>query len=79
MIYGRNDLINNGKFKNKTMNTTEKIKNFFNSKLIKETKEVENEWNDEPKLRISKTVQPDERLPFNETFLNAYKYLNNKI
>jgi hypothetical protein len=64
--------------KNKTMNTTEKLRNFFNSKLIKETKEVENEWNDEPKLRISKTVQPDERLSFNETFLNAHKQLNNK-
>jgi hypothetical protein len=60
------------------MNTTEKLRNFFNSKLIKETKEVENEWNDKPKLKIARTVQPDERLSLTETFLNAHKQLNNK-
>lgn len=32
-----------------------------------------------PELKISKTVQPDKRLGFNETFLNAHQELNDKV
>lgn len=58
------------------MKTQNKIHSFFNRS--KASNLLENTFipNTERKsLRIAKTVQPDERLTFNEVFINARKEL----
>ena len=49
---------------------TEKLRTFF-----KKTGKVQEVSWDANVLRIKKTVQPDERLSFNDTFLNIHKQL----
>ena len=48
------------------------IKKFFN----RETKQQD--WEENVYIPIKKTVQPDKRLTFNETFKHINKQLNNE-
>ena len=59
------------------MNTQKAIEAFFSR--FKDTKHEENTLtleSDKKGLRIKETIQPDERLTFNETFQHIYKQLN---
>jgi len=49
---------------------TDKLKAFF-----RRTGQLETVSWDENVLKVKKTVQPDKRLTFNETFLNIHKQL----
>ena len=50
---------------------TDKLKAFF--KRTGQVKEVS--WDENIYIPIKKTIQPDERLSFNETFENIHKQL----
>ena len=59
------------------MNTQKAIEAFFSR--FKDTKHEENVLildSDKKGLRIKETIQPGERLSFNETFQHIYKQLN---
>lgn len=51
---------------------TEKLRAFFKkSGKIKETT-----WDENIYVPINKTIQPDQRLSFNETFIHIHKTIN---